>query len=628
MSDQSTRDFPPMKDLTIENITENVHIINSKCSDPRMRFLLERLVNHLHDFARETRLSIPEWEAAIEFLVEVGKISTNVRHEFVLLSDVLGLSLLVDAIDHPKLPSATEGTVLGPFHTSDAHHVVSGANISHDPDGEPLLAVCSIKDTQGRPIPGVSVDVWETDSKGFYDVQYADRTTPDCRTILESDEEGMIYFKAIVPVPYPIPHDGPVGQLLQKLKRHPYRPSHMHFMFKKLGYDRLITALYLRGDPYETSDAVFGVKQSLIIDLYRVGDVEGLAEKHGVSAETKLLRHDFVLITENEALEVRKQEAWKEAARQGGRLNVLGGVLVPAQKESAALENSSRSPLKAFHIFGSGIAFSISPIIHNAGFQHQGLPYQYDIRESPTIDDVAHLIRADSFGGASVTMPHKLQVQRYCDQLTETARAIGAVNTLIVNAEDEKRFIIGDNTDWSGLHSIVREYIERSHHPVNTGLVIGAGGASRAALYALHRAGVRTIYLANRTLSAAETVRESFEHNFNVGIIPNLEQWPDKPDIIIGTVPADKTTEQQFANLFGSKGLCIDMSYKPRQTPLLTVAQRQLGWEAVTGVQVLIAQAFEQYRLWTGLQPPKDAMLHAVMAHEARLEQASVEGKL
>ena len=239
--DHTPPDVPPMKDLTIDNITENVHAINSRCQDPRMKFLFERLVTHLHDFARETRLSIPEWEESIKFLVDVGKISSEVRQEFILLSDVLGLSLLVDAIDHPKLPRSTEGTVLGPFHTHDAHHVASGDKISHDPDGEPLFAVCSVKDTNGNPIPDVSIDVWETDSKGFYDVQYADRSTPDGRAVLKTDADGMIYFNAIVPVPYPIPHDGPVGKLLGKLNRHPYRPSHMHFMFNKDGYDRLIT---------------------------------------------------------------------------------------------------------------------------------------------------------------------------------------------------------------------------------------------------------------------------------------------------------------------------------------------------------------------------------------------------
>jgi protocatechuate 3,4-dioxygenase beta subunit len=161
--------------------------------------------------------------------------------EFILLSDVLGLSLLVDSIDHPKPKGSTEGTVLGPFHTHEAKHSGQGSLISQDPDGESLLVLCTLKDTDGYPISGAEIDVWETDSKGFYDVQYAERTGPDGRAVLTSDENGEFWFKAIVPVPYPIPHDGPVGKLLKMLDRHPYRPSHMHFMFKKAGYDPLVT---------------------------------------------------------------------------------------------------------------------------------------------------------------------------------------------------------------------------------------------------------------------------------------------------------------------------------------------------------------------------------------------------
>lgn len=161
--------------------------------------------------------------------------------EFILLSDILGLSLLVDSIDHPKPPNSTEGTVLGPFHTHDAHTLENGAVISHDQNGEPLLVLCTVKDINGKPIEGVKIDIWETDSSGHYDVQHADRTEPDGRCIMTSDDQGVFWFKAIVPVPYPIPHDGPVGQLLKILKRHPMRPAHMHFMFEKEGYDHLIT---------------------------------------------------------------------------------------------------------------------------------------------------------------------------------------------------------------------------------------------------------------------------------------------------------------------------------------------------------------------------------------------------
>jgi protocatechuate 3,4-dioxygenase beta subunit len=166
---------------------------------------------------------------------------TSNPQEFILLSDILGLSLLVDAIDHPKPPHATEGTLLGPFHTHEAKNMSHGGELSSDSAGEPLLVLCTLKDSKGRPIEGCKIDIWETDSTGQYDVQHADRSGPDGRCVLRSDEAGVFWFKAIKPVPYPISHDGPVGQLLKKLCRHPYRPSHMHFMFEKTGYDQLIT---------------------------------------------------------------------------------------------------------------------------------------------------------------------------------------------------------------------------------------------------------------------------------------------------------------------------------------------------------------------------------------------------
>jgi protocatechuate 3,4-dioxygenase beta subunit len=238
---EPTSAIPPMKDLTTENITDNVHIVNSQCPDPRLRYLLQCVVSHLHDFARETRLSADEWQAGIQFLTEIGQISDDLRHEMILLSDTLGLSMLVDSINHPRMEPATEGTVLGPFHTHDAEDKDSGAVLHSDPDATPLLVVCSITDTQGNPISDVKIDVWEGDSKGFYDVQNPNRAGPDGRGVLRSDSDGLFFFKAIVPVPYPIPMDGPVGKMLRKLGRHPNRPGHVHFMMDKPGYDLLIT---------------------------------------------------------------------------------------------------------------------------------------------------------------------------------------------------------------------------------------------------------------------------------------------------------------------------------------------------------------------------------------------------
>jgi len=318
---------PPMKDLTIDNITENTVLINSQSSDQRLTYVMERLVTHLHDFARETRLSTDEWMAALNFLVRVGQISSDVRHEFILLSDVLGLSLLVDAIDHPKPPASTEGSVLGPFHTHEAEDMAHGDHMSHDPQGEPCLVVCTIKDVKGNPIEGVKVDIWETDSTGHYDVQHAERDGPDGRCVMRSDKDGVFWFKAIVPVPYPIPHDGPVGQLLKLLNRHPWRPAHMHFMFEKPGWDHLITALYIRNDPYETSDAVFGVKQSLIVDFTTV-DAE-TSKKYGVKEGTKFLQHDFVLVDEKETERLRDENALKALKALGRKVKLLNHLPVP-----------------------------------------------------------------------------------------------------------------------------------------------------------------------------------------------------------------------------------------------------------------------------------------------------------
>lgn len=157
-----------------------------------------------------------------------------------MLSDVLGVSALVDAIDHPKSLSATEGTVLGPFHTDDARNMPNGDDIGTDPDGVPLLVVCTLRDTSGNPVAGAKIDVWETDSQGFYDVQYENRDGPHGRAVLHSDESGHFFFKGIVPVSYPVPVDGPVGDLLRMLRRHPYRPAHMHFMIDAKGFDHFI----------------------------------------------------------------------------------------------------------------------------------------------------------------------------------------------------------------------------------------------------------------------------------------------------------------------------------------------------------------------------------------------------
>ncbi|KAI1502012.1 dioxygenase [Biscogniauxia marginata] len=318
---------PVLLDLTIDNITPNTNRINAQCQDRRLTYLMERLVTHLHDFARETRLSTDEWMAALNFLVGCGQISSDVRHEFILLSDILGLSLLVDSINHPKPPSSTEGSVLGPFHTHDAPTLANGANMSSDPEGEPLLCVCTVKDTAGKPVEGVKIDIWETDSSGHYDVQHSDRQEPSERCVMVSDSEGRFWFKGIRPVSYPIPHDGPVGKLLERLGRHCWRPAHLHFMFQKEGLDNLITALYMRGDPYETSDAVFGVKQSLIVDLDKVD--AATAKEYGIAEGSWFLKQEFVLTSQEETERLRDQNAVEALRKLGLRMKLVDHLPVP-----------------------------------------------------------------------------------------------------------------------------------------------------------------------------------------------------------------------------------------------------------------------------------------------------------
>ena len=199
--------------------------------------------------------------------------------------------------------------------------------MKHDKDGEECLVLCTIKDLQGEPIPGVKIDIWETDSSGHYDLQDPHREKPDGRGVMHSDSDGNFWFKAIKPVSYPIPTDGPVGELLRALKRHPYRPAHMHFMLEKEGYDKLVTALYLRGDPYEASDAVFGVKESLLVEF---SSADGMvARKYGVERGSPVLEYDCVLVTEREAGELRDERSRKAMEELGLRMKIVEGLPVP-----------------------------------------------------------------------------------------------------------------------------------------------------------------------------------------------------------------------------------------------------------------------------------------------------------
>ncbi|KAK6454409.1 6-chlorohydroxyquinol-1,2-dioxygenase [Scheffersomyces xylosifermentans] len=321
----STKSSLKIVDMSDETITQNTIAINSQHDDRRLLFVLERLVQHLHDFARETRLTTEEWEAGIQFLTQVGQKCTDLRQEFVLLSDILGFSVLVDSISHPKPKTATIGTLLGPFHTHDAQDHENGTSICSEDKGEPLLIEGRLTDTQGNPIEGATIDLWHCDKDGLYDTQYADREEADMRGIYHTKADGTFVVKATKPVPYPIPHDGPVGALLKRLNRHPYRPAHIHFIIEKEGYDRLITALYHKGDPYETSDAVFGVKSPLLFSLDKLGKKK--AQKYNMNEDDWYLPWDFKIITDAESRELivaKNTEALQKLGRDNFVLSEAG----------------------------------------------------------------------------------------------------------------------------------------------------------------------------------------------------------------------------------------------------------------------------------------------------------------
>lgn len=250
--------------------------VNARVSDecaPRLSQVMESLVRHLHAFAKDVQLTQEEWELAVGFLTDTGKICSGERQEFILLSDVLGLSMLVDAIANPAKGDATESTVLGPFHVEGAPIREMGDTISLDGKGELCLYRGVIRDTSGAPISGATLDVWSDNAEGFYDVQQPDNQPKwNNRGRFVTGADGAYEFVGIKPVSYPIPHDGPVGQMLEALGRHPYRPAHMHFIVTAPGKRKLVTHTFSGDDDWLTSDAVFGVKESLIAPFEPVED--------------------------------------------------------------------------------------------------------------------------------------------------------------------------------------------------------------------------------------------------------------------------------------------------------------------------------------------------------------------
>jgi hydroxyquinol 1,2-dioxygenase len=258
-----------MIDIDEWTITAAVLKAQAGASSTRLKTVMDSLVRHLHEFAREVQLTEEEWSVGIDFLTRVGKITDDKRQEFILLSDVLGLSTLVTAQCNRRPRGCTEATVFGPFFVPDAPKYSNGDDISNGATGEPCFVSGIVRGIQGEPIANAEMDVWQSDDEGSYDVQRPGLDHAQGRGRLTTRDDGRYCFKSIVAVPYPIPHDGPVGQMLETVGRHPWRPAHLHFMIQSPGYQTLVTHVFRSGGTYLDSDAVFGVRSSLIADWKR-----------------------------------------------------------------------------------------------------------------------------------------------------------------------------------------------------------------------------------------------------------------------------------------------------------------------------------------------------------------------
>lgn len=282
-----------MRDFNESNATAAVLERLAGCDDPRLRQIMTSIVTHLHAVVREVEPTLEEWTAAIEFLTETGRITS--RQEFILLSDILGVSMLVDVINHRKPSGATESTVLGPFHLPGAPPKEMGDTISLDGKGKPTLVSGRVLHRDGAPIAGATLDVWQTSADGFYDMQDPDQPEMNLRGLFTTGADGRFFFRTVKPASYPIPTDGPVGKLLLAMGRHPMRPAHIHFIVGAPGFEPVTTHMFVAGDQYLDSDAVFGVRDSLIVDFVPTDDA-GTASRLGLRSPYYAATHDFVLV--------------------------------------------------------------------------------------------------------------------------------------------------------------------------------------------------------------------------------------------------------------------------------------------------------------------------------------------
>lgn len=265
-----------------------------KTPDARLKQVMTSFIKHVHGFVRDVKPTPDEWMAGIKFLTDTGHWCTGTRQEFILLSDTQGVSMLVDYLNYKAGAGTTESTVLGPFHREGAPEYKLGDNICKPgTPGEPCVVRGSVRDASGRPIANAKLDLWQGDAEGLYDSQRGDAM--NLRGVLRTDAEGKFWFRCVKPTAYPVPHDGPVGKLLTATGRHPMRPAHLHFLITAPGCKPLVTHLFVKGDKYLGSDAVFGVKDSLVVD-FRKG-------KDGVFEA----KYDFVLMPEAAAKKKKKK---------------------------------------------------------------------------------------------------------------------------------------------------------------------------------------------------------------------------------------------------------------------------------------------------------------------------------
>jgi hydroxyquinol 1,2-dioxygenase len=274
------------RNLADKALTQAARASFENAESDRLRVILDSLIRHLHGFITDVELTEREWLDGIEFLTETGQITDEQRQEFILLSDVLGASMLVIGLNHHVGDAATESTVFGPFFVEDAPRFENGDDIANGAPGEICAVAGLVLSTSGEPIPGARVDVWQADDSGLYDTQYEDLTDARARGHLFSNSEGRFWFQTIRPTPYPIPTDGPVGRLFRAAGRSPMRPAHIHFRILADGYETLTTHVFVADDPFLDTDAVFGVKESLVAPFVKSEDAHCTLE------------YDFVLAKE------------------------------------------------------------------------------------------------------------------------------------------------------------------------------------------------------------------------------------------------------------------------------------------------------------------------------------------